>query len=148
MTVRRRTHLKRWPLLSAHKAFLSWKKTTFAARAKVMQKAANLLRKDIDAYAKLLTLEMGKVIGEAKAEVELSAAIFEYYAKNAEKLLTPEKLPVANLSEGDAVLVHEPLGVLLAVEPATTSLCCQSDQTPGQDTTASVHLPQIHCRCS
>ncbi|MBL6613133.1 MAG: NAD-dependent succinate-semialdehyde dehydrogenase [Reyranella sp.] len=102
---------------NAHKAFLSWKKTSFADRAKVMQKAADLLRKDIDAYAKLLTLEMGKVICEAKAEVELSAAIFEYYAKNAEKLLTPEKLPVANLAEGDAVLVHEPLGVLLTIEP-------------------------------
>jgi len=102
---------------NAHKAFLSWKKTSFAERAKIMQKAADLLRKDADAYAKLLTLEMGKVIGEAKAEVELSAAIFEYYAKNAEKLLKPEKLPVANLSEGEAVLVHEPLGILLAVEP-------------------------------
>jgi len=102
---------------SAHKAFLSWKKTSFAERAKIMQKAADLLRKHPDAYAKLLTLEMGKVIGEAKAEVELSAAIFEYYAKNAQKLLAPEKLPVANLAEGDAVLVHDPLGVLLAVEP-------------------------------
>ncbi len=102
---------------NAHKAFLSWKKTSFAERAKIMQKAADLLRKDIDAYAKLLTLEMGKVIDEAKAEVELSAAIFEYYAKNAEKLLAPVKLPVASLAEGDAVLVHEPLGVLLAVEP-------------------------------
>lgn len=60
---------------------------------------------------------MGKLIGEAKAEVELSAAIFEYYAKNAEKLLTPEKLPVANLAEGEAVLVHDPLGTLLAIEP-------------------------------
>jgi succinate-semialdehyde dehydrogenase / glutarate-semialdehyde dehydrogenase len=102
---------------NAHKAFLSWKKTSFAERAKIMQKAADLLRKDIDPCANLLTLEMGKVIGEAKAEVELSAAIFEYYAKNAEKLLAPEKLPVANLAEGDAVLVHDPLGVLLAVEP-------------------------------
>lgn len=102
---------------NANKAFLSWKKTPFSERAKIMQKAADLLRKDIDAYAKLLTLEMGKVTSEAKAEVELSADIFEYYARNAEKLLTPEKLPVADLAEGDAVLVHDPVGVLLAVEP-------------------------------
>lgn len=101
----------------ANKAFLSWKETPIAERAKVMQNAANLLRKDSDAYAKLLTLEMGKVISEAAAEVELSAAIFEYYAKNAETLLKAEKLPVADPAEGDAVLVHEPLGVLLAVEP-------------------------------
>ncbi len=101
----------------ANKAFLSWKKTPLAERAKVMQNAADLLRKDPDAYAKLLTLEMGKVISEAAAEVELSAAIFEYYAKNAEALLKAETLPVADPAEGDAVLVHEPLGVLLAVEP-------------------------------
>ena len=82
-----------------------------------MQKAADLLRRDSDAYAKLLTLEMGKLISEAKAEVELSAEIFEYYALNARVLLAPEKLPVANLAEGEAVLVHDPLGVLLAVEP-------------------------------
>src|SRR5262249_18635046 len=50
-------------------------------------------------------------------EVNLSADIFEYYAVNAERLLAPERLPVANLAEGEAVLTHEPLGVLLAVEP-------------------------------
>ena len=75
------------------------------------------LRRDSEAYAKLLTLEMGKLISEAQAEVELSAKIFEYYAINARTLLAPEKLPVADLAEGEAVLMHEPLGVLLAVEP-------------------------------
>jgi acyl-CoA reductase-like NAD-dependent aldehyde dehydrogenase len=60
---------------------------------------------------------MGKLLGEARAEVELSAAIFEYYAKNAEAQLAPEKLPVADPAEGEAVLVCDPLGVLLAVEP-------------------------------
>lgn len=102
---------------NAHEAFLSWKKTSFAARAKIMQRAAEILRRDSETYAKLLTLEMGKLISEAEAEVELSAKIFEYYALNARILLAPEKLPVADLAEGEAVLVHEPLGVLLAVEP-------------------------------
>lgn len=101
----------------AHETFLSWKETPFATRAKVMQKAADLLRRDCPRYAKLLTLEMGKVLAEAKAEVELSAQILEYYAKYAEKLLAPETLPVANPAEGRAVLVHEPLGVLLCIEP-------------------------------
>ncbi|MCH4090761.1 NAD-dependent succinate-semialdehyde dehydrogenase [Acetobacter sp.] len=102
---------------SAHAAFLSWRTTSFAERAKVMQKAADLLRANIDEYSKLLTLEMGKVFGEAKAETELSAAIFEYYAKNAEKLLVAEELPVASKDEGRAKIIHQPLGVLLAVEP-------------------------------
>lgn len=101
----------------AHAAFLSWRDTSFAVRAQVMHAAATLLRRDIDSYAKLLTLEMGKLFTEAKAEVELSANIFDYYAQHAERLLAPEKLPVADPAEGDATLVHEPLGVLLAIEP-------------------------------
>lgn len=102
---------------NAHQAFLSWRNTSFAQRAQVMQKAADILRHQADDYAKLLTLEMGKLIGEARAEVELSAAIFEYYAKHAEKLLAPEELPVADPAEGKATLVCEPLGVLLCIEP-------------------------------
>jgi len=98
-------------------AFSSWKQTSFAARAEIMQKAADLLRDDTAGYAKLLTLEMGKITSEAKAEVELSAAILEYYANNAERLLASEKLVVADPAEGEAIIVHDPLGVLLAVEP-------------------------------
>lgn len=101
----------------AHNTFLGWRETTFRERARIMQKAADILRRDVDTYAPILTMEMGKLLSEAKAEVELSARIFEYYAKNAEKLLAPEKLPVADPEEGEAVLVCDPLGIILAVEP-------------------------------
>ncbi len=102
---------------SAHEAFLSWRETSIAERAKVMQAAADILRRDVDKYAPFLTLEMGKLWVEAKAEVELSADIFEYYAKHAEALLAPEALPVSHPATGNAVLLREPLGVLLAIEP-------------------------------
>lgn len=101
----------------AHEAFLGWRKLSFAERGKILQKAAGLLRASVDDYARLLTLEMGKLLTEAKAEVELSARIFEYYVQNAERLLQPEKLEVADPAEGEAMLVCEPLGVLLAIEP-------------------------------
>jgi succinate-semialdehyde dehydrogenase/glutarate-semialdehyde dehydrogenase len=104
-------------IANAHATFLYWKETEFAKRAKVMQSAANVLRMEIVGYAELLTVEMGKLYAEAKAEVELSANIFEYYAKHAEALLAPESLPVGNPAEGKAILVHDPLGVLLAIEP-------------------------------
>ncbi|MGB5145295.1 MAG: NAD-dependent succinate-semialdehyde dehydrogenase [Shewanella indica] len=102
---------------SAHQAFLSWRNTSFANKAEILNRAAALLRDSKRRYAELLTLEMGKVIGEAEAEVELSAQILEYYAEHAERLLAPQKLPVADPAEGEALLVNEPLGVLLAIEP-------------------------------
>lgn len=101
----------------AHDAFLAWKAMPFPERAKILQRVADLLRRNAGGYAKLLTLEMGKLFTEAKAEVELSAKIFEYYVRNTERLLRPEKVPVLDPAEGDAVIVHEPLGVLLAIEP-------------------------------
>lgn len=101
----------------AHEAFLGWRVLSFTERGKILQKAADLLRASVDDYARLLTLEMGKLFAEAKAEVELSAKIFEYYVQNAERLLQPEKLEVADPAEGEAMLVCEPLGVLLAIEP-------------------------------
>ncbi|QUN07269.1 NAD-dependent succinate-semialdehyde dehydrogenase [Shewanella yunxiaonensis] len=104
-------------LTDAHTAFLNWRETSFAHRGEILQRAAKILRDNKRKYAEVLTLEMGKVIGEAEAEVELSAQILEYYVKYAEKLLAPEKLPVADPAEGNATLVHEPLGTILAIEP-------------------------------
>lgn len=101
----------------AQAAFEAWKDTAIAERVKVLQKAADLLRKSHTEYAKLLTLEMGKVIGEAEAEVELSAQILEYYVENAEKLLAPEKLPSKHPSYTDNWVEHVPQGILLAIEP-------------------------------
>lgn len=100
-----------------HAAFQAWKTTPVAERVAVLQKAAVLLRAKHTEYAKLLTLEMGKLLAEAEAEVELSAAIFEYYVENAASLLATEKLPSKDPAVTDAYLVHEPLGIILAIEP-------------------------------
>jgi succinate-semialdehyde dehydrogenase / glutarate-semialdehyde dehydrogenase len=107
----------RQAITDAQTAFEVWKEAPFAERAKVMQSAADILRQGIDGYATILTTEMGKLFSEAKAEVQLSANIFEYYARNAETLLAPQKLSVSDPAEGEAVIVHDPLGVLLAIEP-------------------------------
>jgi len=57
---------------------------------------------------------MGKLFREAQAEVDLSADILDYYADNSATFLAPRKLKV---TEGEAVVVSEPLGVLFCVEP-------------------------------
>src|SRR5208282_4985815 len=72
------------------------------------------MRENREELAKLVTLEMGKLIGESQGKVELSADILDYNAENAEKFLEPEKLKT---KMGDAVVVSEPLGVLFCVEP-------------------------------
>ncbi|MBH0009423.1 NAD-dependent succinate-semialdehyde dehydrogenase [Salinibacterium sp. SWN1162] len=104
-------------ITAAHQAFLSWRETPYSTRMEVLAKAAKLLRADKRRYAELLTLEMGKVIAEAEAEVDLSADILEYYAERGGALLETEKVPVAYAAEGEVEIVNEPLGVLLTVEP-------------------------------
>ena len=91
-----------------------WRHTSFAERAGVVHKAASILRSRTDTFAKLVTLEMGKLFREAQGEVELSADILDYYADNAEKFLAPHRLKV---DEGEAIIENAPLGVLFCVEP-------------------------------
>lgn len=101
----------------AHAAFLEWRHSSFGQRAAVLRRAAALLRERHRHYALLPTLEMGKLLRESEVEVEVAACIFEYYADNAERLLAPQPLPVPGRRDGEALLLHEPLGVILAIEP-------------------------------
>jgi succinate-semialdehyde dehydrogenase/glutarate-semialdehyde dehydrogenase len=104
-------------IAAAHSAFLAWGETPFSTRTAVLAKAAELLRADKRRYAELLTLEMGKVIGEAEAEVDLSADILQYYADRGQELIETVSVPVAFAAEGEVEIVSQPLGVLLSVEP-------------------------------
>lgn len=101
-------------IAAADACFKSWRSTTFAQRATTVSRAAAILRERVDEFARLATLEMGKLIGEARGEVLLSADILDYYAKNAECFLAPEKL---SPSSGQAEVISTPLGVLFGVQP-------------------------------
>ena len=100
-----------------HTAFQQGRLKPVSERVTFLQKAADLLRARHTEYAKLLTTEMGKLLAEAEAEVELSAAILEYYVKHAEAELAPQPLPCEDPVVSEAQLVHEPLGIILAIEP-------------------------------
>ncbi|CCQ13549.1 Aldehyde Dehydrogenase [Rhodococcus sp. AW25M09] len=104
-------------VVNAQSTFLSWKDTSFGDRAKIMHRAAVLLRDNAAEYARLLTLEMGKLYAESVGEVELSASILEYYADNAEAFLAPQVLPAKSGEAGHAVVHSEPLGILLGIQP-------------------------------
>lgn len=101
---------------TAQSTFSSWKNTPFADRARVLNRAAVLLRDNAHDYARLLTLEMGKLFSESLGEVELSASILEYYADNAESFLEPRTVS-ASEEAGSAVVHSEPLGILLGIQP-------------------------------
>jgi succinate-semialdehyde dehydrogenase/glutarate-semialdehyde dehydrogenase len=104
-------------IAKAHEAFLSWRATGSDERSKILTRAAELLRADKPAFAGLLTEEMGKITAEAEAEVELSAEILDYFAEHGAEFLQDQPLAVKDPSEGTVTIVHEPLGVLYAIEP-------------------------------
>jgi succinate-semialdehyde dehydrogenase/glutarate-semialdehyde dehydrogenase len=104
-------------LARAQKTFESWSQKSFDERAAVCHRAAAILRERPDEFARLLTLEMGKLYAESLGEVELTAEIFDYYADNAEAFLAPERLKTTNPDEDDAVVVSAPLGVILGIQP-------------------------------
>ncbi len=101
-------------IVAAHACFESWRLKTFSQRAAVVGRAAAIMRERPDDFARLATLEMGKLIEEARGEVLLSAEILDYYAKNAECFLAPEHLAPTS---GEAEVISSPIGVLFGVQP-------------------------------
>ncbi len=101
-------------LATADSSFRAWKNTSYKERAAIVAKASELLHEHVDDFARLATLEMGKRIDEARGEVQFSADILAYYAKNAERFLAPVKL---NPKIGEAHMESSPFGVLFCVEP-------------------------------
>jgi succinate-semialdehyde dehydrogenase/glutarate-semialdehyde dehydrogenase len=101
-------------LAIAAACYQSWKKKTYAERAAILNKAAEILHAKADEFAEVMTLEMGKRISEARGEVEFSSLILTYYARNAERFLAPAKL---DPSIGEAHMESSPIGVVFCVEP-------------------------------
>ncbi|MCV2364400.1 NAD-dependent succinate-semialdehyde dehydrogenase [Paucibacter sp. DJ1R-11] len=101
-------------LTQAQSGFETWKQKSYAERAAILKQAASLLHAHVDDFATLATLEMGKRIDEARAEVKFSADILAYYAEHAHVLLSPQKL---HPKHGQAHVESSPLGVLFCVEP-------------------------------
>ena len=91
-----------------------WQAMPFAGRARLLKNAAAELRGNAPHYAKLITLEMGKLLKEARAEVEKCALGCDYYADHAEKFLQDE---VIASDAGKSYVAYLPLGTLLAVMP-------------------------------
>ena len=90
-----------------------WRLRSVAERAKIVARAAQILREKRDEYAIYPTIEMGKVTRFSYMEIDLVADILDYYATHGERLLAAQEIP----GEPGATLLSEPIGVILAIEP-------------------------------
>lgn len=101
-------------IAQASSAFNEWKQTDYQTRAQLLYAVAGLLRAKRKELAKMITLEMGKLVSHAEGEIKLSAEIFDYYAKNAESFLADK---VLNPVHGKALIRYSPVGLLLGIQP-------------------------------
>jgi len=101
-------------IAKAAQAFHSFRKTSFAERARWMNKAGDILDAEKEPIGRLMTLEMGKTLASAIAEAEKCAGACRYYAQNAEKFLADEVIPT---TASKSFIHYQPLGIVLAVMP-------------------------------
>jgi len=98
----------------AHKTYQSWRMSSFKERSNLMNKAADLLEERKEELAKTITREMGKVITEARSEIEKCAWVCRYYADHAVNFLKDE---IIETDASKSFVSFQPIGVVLAVMP-------------------------------
>jgi succinate-semialdehyde dehydrogenase/glutarate-semialdehyde dehydrogenase len=101
-------------LLLGSKAFVEWKKVSIPARAELMKRAAQVLADNVEEYAKMITLEMGKPISESRGEVNKCVWVCNYYADNAADFLADE---IVATDATKSIIKHEAIGGVLAIMP-------------------------------
>lgn len=101
-------------LAAAATTFETYRHTSFEQRASWLRAAAAILERDREAYAQLMTLEMGKPLKAAIAEVEKCALVCRFYADEAARMLAD--VPIAT-DASRSFVCYQPLGVILAVMP-------------------------------
>ena len=107
-------------LARAAEAFAAYRTTSFAERAQWLEGAADLLDREQRAAARMMTVEMGKPVAQARGEAAKCAKAMRWFAARAEQYLADESFPaedVADAGAGEALVRYRPLGVVLAVMP-------------------------------
>ncbi|NBA93880.1 aldehyde dehydrogenase family protein [Pseudomonas sp. R5(2019)] len=101
-------------LAGSASAFAVWRRAPLSARVERLQALAKALRDNSEAMARMITLEMGKPIKQARGEIEKCAQLCLWYAENGPAMLAPEATQVEG---GKARIEYRPLGPVLAVMP-------------------------------
>ncbi len=95
-------------------SFNSWKTSSFLVRSNLLKKAADVLKKNKEVYAKTISLEMGKSIHESRSEVEKCATGCLYFAEHGESFLADE---VVKTEGQKSLIAYQPTGSILAIMP-------------------------------
>lgn len=95
-------------------AFQTWRRVPMPERAEAVRRIGAVLQANLEDYARLITLEMGKPITEARAEIEKSISLCAYYAENGPGFLADDEV---NTDFQRAFVAYEPLGLVLAIMP-------------------------------
>lgn len=101
-------------LQRAEKAFAHHRREPFVKRAQLLVAAASLLEQEKEKFARIITLEMGKLLRAAVEEVERCARCCRFYAENAERFLEDE---AAQTQAARSFVRYEPIGPVLAIMP-------------------------------
>ncbi len=101
-------------IAKANLAFKTWKNKSFSERAVVLSRAAALYRERKEELAMLMAEEMGKKLEHGRAEIDLVAEIFDYYADEGESLLAPKKL---STKDGEGTMINQPVGIIYGIQP-------------------------------
>jgi succinate-semialdehyde dehydrogenase/glutarate-semialdehyde dehydrogenase len=101
-------------LQCAADAYLRHRRTTFAERARMMLRAAEILESEKEAFGRIMVTEMGKTLKSAMEEAAKSAWGCRYYAENAERFLADEVVPT---TASRSFVTFQPIGPVLAVMP-------------------------------
>jgi succinate-semialdehyde dehydrogenase / glutarate-semialdehyde dehydrogenase len=102
-------------IAAAEKGFAVWRRTSSYERSKILRKAADLMRARADDIAKAMTLEQGKVLAEAKAEVVMSADVIDWFAEEGRRaygrIIPPRADGVRQM------VIAEPVGIVAGFSP-------------------------------
>lgn len=99
---------------AARSAFESWRRVPVAERSRLIARAGEVLKENLDQYARMITLEMGKPIVESRAEVSKCVLACNYYAEHAAGFLADKTIE----TDGTLSFVrHDPIGAVLAIMP-------------------------------
>ncbi|WP_027859580.1 NAD-dependent succinate-semialdehyde dehydrogenase [Marinobacterium jannaschii] len=131
-------------LARSEQAARAWRKTDFAERSQLLHKVAALLTERREALARTVSLEMGKLLGEALGEVDKCAGACAYYADHGAAMLQDKLIETPAKK---SLVAFEPIGTVLAIMPWNFPLWqvirCMAPTLMAGNTLLLKHAPNV-----